>query len=338
MARSCADRRWQRGLAARRAWPARAPAASPQSRRCPVRPRARSGCSRACTRGRSTRASRRGSAASADSDVHICCGVPSNRRPHPAANSVSPQNTRRHRRSRRRSSAMWPAVWPGMSSTRSVTGIPGTSTVVAFARARCVRPGIVSRAGPKTGTREARERAPECRRRGRRGGAWRGSRSARGPRGRDRRAPARRRRDRPPPRGAPSRSSPDVVVRESGDGDNRDHGRIFGTCRERVNDRSPTGSRRRSGATCSRASRRTSTRRSPTSSASTRCRSGCPTARSSRRAASRRAGRSTTTRPPTSSPTRTACRSPRTRSTSSCCRTRSSSPTTRTSCCARRTA
>jgi len=29
----------------------------------------------------------------ADSDVHICAGVPSNRRPHPAVNSVSPQKS-----------------------------------------------------------------------------------------------------------------------------------------------------------------------------------------------------------------------------------------------------
>ena len=105
-------------------------------------------------------------------------------------------------------------------------------------------------------------------------------------------------------------NQPDIVVRERGDGDNRRHGCIFGTAARACQPRSPSGSRRRSAAICSRASRRTSTRRSPTSSASTRCRSACPSARSSRRAASSRAGRSTTTRRPTSSPTRTGCRSP----------------------------
>ena len=84
----------------------------------------------------------------------------------------------------------------------------------------------------------------------------------------------------------PFAQQPDVVVRECGDGDNRRHGRIFRTRRHACQRRSPTGSRRRSAAICSRASRRTSTRRSPTSSASTRCRSGCPSARSSRKAAS----------------------------------------------------
>ena len=75
-----------------------------------------------------------------------------------------------------------------------------------------------------------------------------------------------------------------------GDGDNRRHGRIFRSVGPGVDDRSPTGSRRRSDAICSRASRPGSTGPSPTSSASRRSRSACRSARSSRKAASPRAG------------------------------------------------
>ena len=54
----------------------------------------RSEGSPACIRGRSTRASRGRAPRASTSDDHICAGVPSNSRPQPAANSVSPQNTR----------------------------------------------------------------------------------------------------------------------------------------------------------------------------------------------------------------------------------------------------
>ena len=62
----------------------------------------------------------------------------------------------------------------------------------------------------------------------------------------------------------------------SGDGDNRRHGRIFRRAGPAGQRRSPTGSRRRLDAICSRASRRGSTGQSPTSSASTAIQIGLP--------------------------------------------------------------
>ncbi len=74
----------------RRAGAARAPRAR-RARRCPDRPRARSGCWRACIHARNRPCVSSGSAASFDNDSSICAGVPSNTRPQPQANSVSPQ-------------------------------------------------------------------------------------------------------------------------------------------------------------------------------------------------------------------------------------------------------
>ena len=122
---------------------------------------------------------------------------------------------------------------------------------------------------------------------------------------------------------------------QRGDADNRRHGRIFRIVGAGAGDARRLVRRHRSDATCSRASRRGSTGRSPTSSASRRCRSACRVARFSRKAASLRTGPSTPIRRRTSSRIRTGCRSRRTRSTSSCCRMRSSSRAIRISCCAR---
>ena len=255
---------------------------------------------------------------------HICAGVPSNSRPQPQANSVSPQNVTAMpvRSCRRRRCA--PPYGPERRAPTARGPCRRNANLSSSATA-CVRPGIVSRAGPKTGTSNCSSSAampptwsPVVMRDRDRGEREPFALEVRQHRRRVAGVDDRRARDLP--------HEPDVVVAERGDGDNRRHGRIFRSSRTACQRRSPIGSRRRSAATCSRASRRTSTGPSPTSSASTRSRSGCRAARFSRRAGSRRAGPSTTSRPPRSSPTRTGCRSPRTRSTSSCCRTRSSSP------------
>ena len=57
-----------------------------------------------------------GSAISFDRLDHIIAGVPSNSRPHPIANSVSPVNATA---SSGKWNTMWPAVWPGVSITRA---------------------------------------------------------------------------------------------------------------------------------------------------------------------------------------------------------------------------
>ena len=90
---------------------ARRPAASGRrARRCRARRSPRSGRWTACTRARSRPASSSGRARSLASEAHICSGVPSNSRPQPSANSVSPQNSAAARSNQK---AMWPRVWPG---------------------------------------------------------------------------------------------------------------------------------------------------------------------------------------------------------------------------------
>ena len=85
------DRR-QRGLVvgAQRLAPA---AVARRARRCRARPRGRSAGWTGCTRGRSTRGCRRAAPPGATASACICAGVPSNRRPQPPENSVSPQNS-----------------------------------------------------------------------------------------------------------------------------------------------------------------------------------------------------------------------------------------------------
>jgi len=144
------DRRRQRGFAALAAF-ARSCAILAITSDWPVRPPMRSEGSPACTRGRNRPWWRRASARSAPSDAHICAGVPSNRRPHPAANSVSPQNTQGCPPTSP-NSATWPAVWPGMSRVRNVTRQAGHRERVAFDQ-RMRAPGDRLAAGPYTGTR-----------------------------------------------------------------------------------------------------------------------------------------------------------------------------------------
>ena len=134
-----------------------------------------------------------GSAASYDSDVHICAGVPSNRRPHPAANSVSPQKSTGAARVAADERDVAGRVARDVEHVEREP-MPGRRCGRLRRRA-CVRPGIVSRAGPITGTARA-SRARRCRRHGPvmvrdddRGQRERA-------RARARRAPARRRRGR----------------------------------------------------------------------------------------------------------------------------------------------
>src|SRR5439155_318583 len=84
-----------------------------------------------------------GSAASFESDDHISAGVPSNNRPQPTANNVSPQKTAGALESDP-TNAMCPAVCPGISNTSNVTSMPGTS-MRSPSPSAFVRPGIVSR-------------------------------------------------------------------------------------------------------------------------------------------------------------------------------------------------
>ena len=58
-----------------------------------------------------------GSARSLPSEDQNCSGVPSNMRPQPSANSVSPQKSARLSSNQK---AIWPLVWPGTSKTRAV--------------------------------------------------------------------------------------------------------------------------------------------------------------------------------------------------------------------------
>ena len=126
-----------------------------------VRPRARSEGSTRCIRDRSRCVVASGNAASLPSDATICAGVPSNNRPQPAANSVSPQKTMSWP-----TSAIWPAVCPGISSVDS-----GRSDVRARRSRRLLRARACDREWPRV---RARTRVPasaragrECRRRDR---------------------------------------------------------------------------------------------------------------------------------------------------------------------------
>ncbi len=86
-------------------------------------------------------------AASAASEAAICAGVPSKRRPQPAENSVSPQNSSGAPAAPCCTKAMWPAVWPGTSITAKRR--PSSSTVSPPASGT-KGSGMRSRAGPKT--------------------------------------------------------------------------------------------------------------------------------------------------------------------------------------------
>ena len=72
------------------------------------------------------------------SDSYICAGVPSNRRPQPAANSVSPVNT-----APSPAYATAPSVCPGMCSTRNDS--PSTET-----DAPCSRNSVCSGMRPRS--------------------------------------------------------------------------------------------------------------------------------------------------------------------------------------------
>ena len=120
-----------------------------------------------------------------------------------------------------------------MSNAVNVTGRPGTLTMSRSATA-CVRPGIVSRAGPENRHGKLRQ---QCR-----VAADMVAVMVRGEYCRQREGFARelgkdgRRVTRIHDHGGRSLvHQPDVVVRECGDRDNCDHGRIFGTGGECVN-------------------------------------------------------------------------------------------------------
>ncbi len=147
-------------------------------RRCRARPPRRSAGWRACTRVRSTRASRAASAASFESDGHIWLGVPSNSRPQPAANSVSPQN----------SNGSAPDVTNTRHDPPCVREYPGSRARDPRPAHRCGRLRRVrayaaesSRAQARTPARRIARRARPRRRHGRRGDASRGWRTARTP-------------------------------------------------------------------------------------------------------------------------------------------------------------
>ena len=226
-----ADRRRQRRLAPRALslWPRSRVRAV---RHCPVRPPARSEGSQACIRVRSRRAYCAGSAASLSSESTISVGVPSNSRPQPTANSVSPQKTSGAAPDRP-TYAIWPAVWPGISSTDSASPMPGNDDLVALAQ-RMRAPGNRLPRRSVDGHLPALEQRAVAA---------------------DMIAVMMRADDRgelellaleivdhrrsvagiDDGRGAAFAQQPDVVVGERGDGDNRRHGRIFESAGQRVN-------------------------------------------------------------------------------------------------------
>ena len=132
-----------------------------ERRDCRARPRARSEGSRACTRGRSRRASpaaaRRASTATSTS-APAC----------PRTGGRSPPRTACRRRTAAGAPptsptyAMWPAVWPGMSSTSNVERrCPGTSTrSPSRQRLRAAGNRLARRSehGHRTSARAARDR------------------------------------------------------------------------------------------------------------------------------------------------------------------------------------
>ena len=171
-------------------------------------------------------------------------------RPQPPANSVSPQNAT-VASPQRRNMRCGPRCGPACRARKARSRSRAATIAIALARAPCVRPGIVSCAGPIHGHWPAREQRRDRRRRDRRDDAWRGSPCS-----------ATSSRSRYAMTGAASPGStttalrafaqqPDVVVGERGDGDNRGHGANLRERRQPCQRRSPTGSPRRSAATCS---------------------------------------------------------------------------------------
>jgi hypothetical protein len=150
-----------------------------------------------------------GSAASAESERHISSAVPSNRRPHPAANNVSPQNSAgapHARRADERDVARRVARDVEHVELEIEAGNREAIALRDRARAR----GIASRAGPITGHRaiaheidDAAGMVPVVVRdedRRQRNALGRRATRARAPRRPDRRRPRGR------PRGSPTRS------------------------------------------------------------------------------------------------------------------------------------
>ena len=304
----------------------------PRVRRCRARRRARSADWTACTRAHSRPACCPAVPPACASECAICAGVPSNSRPQPPPNSVSPTNAT-GAPATTPAYAMCPAVCPGTSMTSSASSSAG--------HARDVAVGQRLRASADRLPRRAEHRHGESRQQRRdaadvvavvMGDEYRRQPEALAIEVLEHRVGIAGVDD---GRVAARAQQPNVVVAEGGDRDNRRHGRIVATAGGSVNDARRLV--RHAARTLSAHARAGagSTGRSPTSSAITRSRSACPSTGSSRRAGSRRAGPSTPSRRRSCAPTRTGCRFPRTRSTSSCCRTRSSSPTSRTSCCAR---